>query len=115
MRGAGVGGAAAQVVGGLARLEQAALRHGQALVRFSLLGVEVRNRRACFILAPVERLALLLGLVLLARELLRLLGEPHFLVGGVLQLRVVADHGLFLLVVLRVQGRNRLRGVKHLP
>ena len=108
MRGAGFGRAAAQVVGRLARLEQPALRRRSGARRpAAASSSRLRNRRARFLLPPVERVALLLRLRRLARELLALLREPRLLVGRVLQLRVVADDRLFLLVVLGVQRRDR--------
>ncbi len=105
----GFGGAAAQLLGRLARLEQPALRDGQPLVGLALRLVEPRDRRARFFLAAIERVALLFGLALLARELLGLLRQPRLLVGRVLQLRVVADDRLLLLVVLGVQRGDRVR------
>ena len=70
VRGAGLGGAAAQVLGRLARLEQAPLRVGQPLVGRALLVLEPGDRRARLVLAAIERVALLFGLTALARELL---------------------------------------------
>ena len=106
MRGAGVRRAAAQFLGRLARLEQPPLRHRQPFVGLALRRVEAGNRCARFFLAAIERVALLLRLVLLARELFGLLRQPRLLVGRVLQLSVVADDSLLLLVVLRIQRRN---------
>ena len=52
------------------------------------------------LLSTVDRLALLLGLPPLARELLALLSETGRLVRGALQLRLLGHDGLLLLVVL---------------
>ena len=85
---------------------------GQPLVGRALLVLEPRDRRARFLLPAIERVALLLGLAALARELLALLREARRLVGRALQLRLVADDRLLLLVMLGVQrgdGARRLR------
>ncbi len=77
MGGAGFGGAAAQLVRRLTRLEQPPLRGGQPLVGLTLLLVEPDNRGARLVLAAIELIALLLGLTALARELLALLRQPR--------------------------------------
>src|SRR5262249_43909395 len=86
-----VGRALAQRLGRFTRLEQPALRHREPLVRLPLLILEPRDRLARFLLPPVVRVALLFRLMLLARELIRLLREPCLLVDRVLQLSLVAD------------------------
>ncbi len=112
VRRAGFGGAAAQILGRLARLEQPALGDGQPLVGLALRLVEPRDRRARLFLAAIERVALFFRLMLLARELLGLLRQPRLLVGRVLQLRVVADDRLLLLVVLGVERGDRVGRVR---
>ena len=72
---------------------------------------EPADRRARFLLAAIERVALLFGLPALADELLALLGQPRRFVRRVLQLRVVADDRLFLPVVLGVQRGDGVRRV----
>src|SRR5256885_6492014 len=99
MRGTGVGRALAQLLRGLSRFEQAALRDGEALVGDTLSVFELRDRRASLVLPAVEGFAFFFGLAALARELLALLNEARQLVGRVLNLRVVADHHLLLFMV----------------
>src|SRR4029077_13460718 len=65
--------------------------------------------RPGFLLAAVERIALLFSLTALARELLAFLREPRRLFRCVLLLRVEADHGLLLLMVLGVERGDRVR------
>ncbi len=77
VRGARFGRAPAQVVGRLARLEQAALRDGQPLVGLPLLVVQPGDRRARFFLPAIEAVALVFRLRALARELFRLLREAR--------------------------------------
>ena len=79
------------------------------LVGLTLRPFELGDRRARLVLAPVEGVALLLGLMPFARELLALLGQPRGLVRGALQLRLEADDGLFLLVMLGVQRGDGVR------
>jgi hypothetical protein len=115
--GSGFGSAMAEIFGGLARLEQTALRRRQPVVGCPLLVFETRDRLARFDLAAVDGFALLLGLPAFTRELLALLVETRRFVHGVLQLRVLRDDGLFLLVVLGCQcsdgvGRLGDGGVK---
>ena len=112
MRGSRLRGAAAQLLGRLARLEQPPLGDGQTLVGASLRFLQPSDRRARFLLAPVERGALFFGLMLLARELLGFLRQPRVFVRGVLQLRVVADDDLLLLVLLGVERVNRIGGMR---
>ena len=107
--GAGFGRALAEILGGLARLEQAALRGGQPIVGRPLIVFQPGDRFARFALTPVDRLALLFGLPALAAELLVLQGEAGRLVLSVLQLRLLRHDRLFLLVVLGRQGRDRIR------
>src|SRR5262249_42141296 len=92
MRGARFGGAQAQSLSGFTGFEQTALRRGQPLVGRALRFIEPRDRGARFLLTTVEDVALLLRLPAFARELLGLLRQPRGFVGGVLQLRFVADH-----------------------
>ncbi len=99
----------------LARLEQAALRDGQALVGLALRLFEPPDRGARFFPPPIDRVAFLFGLALLARQLLGLLRQPRFLVGRVLKLRVVTDGRLVLLVVLGVERCDCVRGVGDRP
>ena len=106
--GAGFGRALTELLGGLARLEQAALRRRQPFVGRPLIVFETRDRLARFVLTAVDRLALLFGLPALAGELLALLGEAGRFVLGVLQLRLLGHDGFFLLVML---GRQRGDGV----
>ena len=70
VRGLGLGGALAQLLRRLARLEQAPLRSGEPLVGLALLAFELDDRRARLLLTPVEQIALFLELAALARELL---------------------------------------------
>ena len=67
---------------------------------------------ARLVLAAIEGVALLLGLAALQRELLRFLPQARGFVGRVLELRVVADDGLFLLVLLGVERADRVRGLR---
>ena len=111
VRGARLGGAPAQILGRFARLEQAPLRQRSGARRPARCSsCEADDRRARFVLTAIERVALLFGLTPLARELLALLRETRRLVGRVLQLRLEADDGLFLLVVFGVQRGDGVRG-----
>src|SRR5206468_389961 len=91
----------------LARLDQFALRDRQLFVGNALIVVEPRDRRARFLLTPVEAVALLFGLASLARELLGLIGQTRLLVARVGHLRLAADDDFLLLVMLGIQRRNR--------
>ena len=62
-----------------------------------------------FDLTAVERVPLLFGLAALANELLALLSQSRRFVGRVLQLRLVADDGLLLPVMLGVQRGDPVR------
>ena len=109
VRGARFGGAPAQILGRLARFEQAPLRQRQPLVGQLLLVLQADDRRARLVLTAIERLALLFGLMPLARELFALQRETRRLVARVLQLRLEADDGLFLFVMLGVQRGDGVR------
>src|SRR5262249_58695504 len=60
----------------------------------------------------IQRVALVLGLPLLARELVGLLHEARNLLGRICELRIVRDGRLLLLVVLGVERGNRARRVR---
>ena len=96
-----------------ARFEEPALCGGQPLVGASLLGLEVPDRRARFLLTTTQAVALFFRLPPLARELLAPVREAPGFLDRVLQLRVVADDDLFLLVVFGIERRNRVRGVRN--
>ena len=86
---------------------------GQPLVGRALLVVEPRDRRARFLLAAIERRrAPLPPGGARARAARAFCASRVCLVGGVLQLRVVADDRLFLPVVLGVQRRDRVRRLR---
>ncbi len=109
---AGVSRAAAQVVARLARLEQTTLRDGEPFVGAALVIFEPPDRRARFFLPAIEAVALLAGLIALARQLLAFLRQARVFLGGALQLQVVADHGLLLLVVLGVERGDGVRRMR---
>ncbi len=103
--------ALAEVFGGLACFEQAALRHRQPLVGLSLRILQPSDRRARLRLPAIERVSLFFRLVLLARQLLGLLREARLLIGRMLELRIESDNGLVLLVVLGVERGDRVGGM----
>jgi len=109
--GPGVGRVLAERLGGFARFEQASLRQREPVVGLPLRRLEPSDGRARFVLSTIEAAELFFGLVLLPRELIGFLRQALLLVDGVLQLRVEADDGLFLLVMLGVQGGDRVGGV----
>ena len=115
MRRAGIGGTAAQIVGGLTRLEQAPLRGRQPFVRGALRRFELRDRRAPFLLTAIETVALLFGLTTLARELLALLREAGRLIGGALQLQFVADDRFLVFVMVGVERGDGVRRLRDRP
>ena len=112
MVGAGFGRASAEIFGGLARLEQAALRRGEPIVSRPLVVLQPRDRFARFSLTAVDRLALVFGLPPFARELIAFLTETRRLVDGVLELRLLRDGGLLLFVVFGGKGGNRIRRLR---
>src|SRR5260221_4727189 len=112
MVGARFSGATAEILGGLARLEQAALRSSKPIVSRPLIVLQPRNRFARFSLTAVDRLALIFGLPALAGKLLALLTETRCLIDGVLQLRLLPDDGFFLFMVLGCKGGNRVRRLR---
>ncbi len=112
VRGARFGRPLAEVLGGLARLEQAPLRRSQAVVGRLLVTFKPRNRHARFALTPVDGLALFLRLPALHRQLLELLRDARRFVAGLLQPRFVRDDRFFLLVMFGVERRDRVRRVR---
>ena len=107
--GPGFGRALAEILGGLARLEQAALRRGQPLVGGALIvsSRAIDSRASSWRRSSASRSS---SACRRSRaELLVLLVEAGRLVLGVLELRVVRHDRLFLLVVLGLQRRDRIR------
>src|SRR5262249_57136768 len=95
----GVGGAAlrrlpAQLLERLARLEETPLRDREAVVGLALRHFELGDRGARFVLPAIERIALVVGLALLARELVGLLREPRHFLGRGRELRAVRGRRL---------------------
>ena len=113
MRGAGFGGTSIQLREQFPSLEQPSLRLRQPILGRPLRGVELRDGSTRFFLTPVQRLALVLRLAALTRELLRLLCEPAFLVGCVLYLGFVCDDCFLLFVVLGLQRRDGVHRLRN--
>src|SRR5262249_25139987 len=108
--------APAQVFGRLTGFKEATLRDREPLIGLALRPLELGDRGAGFGLAPVDRLALVLRLSALERELSRLLLDARRFVRGALDLGLQRHDGLFLLVVFGVErgdGVLRLRD-RHL-
>src|SRR4051812_44012481 len=106
MRRAGLGGATGQVLNRFAGFKQTALRRSETLFGRSLIELDLDDRTAGFVLAAIEQLSLILELTAFASELLTLLIQPGLFIVGPLDLRVVANHRLFLPMVLGVQCGN---------
>ena len=115
MRRAGLRRTAAQLFERLARLEQPPLRDAQALVGLPLRDLELADRRARFLLPPIERVAFVLRLPFFPRELIALVREPCLLVGRMRELRVVGDRRFFLAVILGVQRSDEVRRLHDRP
>src|SRR5262249_34632691 len=111
-----LGGDARLIGGGLAALEEPALRRRELLVGRFLLGLDSLNRLPRFLLTLLLRPQLFLGAAPLDGDLLLLAGDTLRRLAGVGHLQVVADDRLFLAVQLRLQrGDGRLgRGDRHL-
>jgi hypothetical protein len=107
VRGPGVGSPSAQRIRRFPSLEQALLRQRQALVRGLLFALQPDDRGPRLFLTPLEAVALASGVLTLACQLLVLLHQPRGFVARVLQLRLEADDGLFLLVMFGLERSNR--------
>src|SRR5207249_1159425 len=94
-------------------LEQAPLRGRQPFVGGTLRRVELGDRRAPFLLTAIEALAFLFGLAALARELLPLLREAGGLIGGALQLQVVADDRFLVFMMLSMERGDGVRRLRN--
>ena len=105
--GAGVGRPSAQRVRRFPNLEQPPLRQRQALIRGLLLALQPDDRGPRLFLAPFEAVTLASGLLALAGQLLVLLHQSPGFFARVLQLRLEADDGLFLLVMLGLERGDR--------
>ena len=103
------------VRGGLAGLEQLALRRGQLLVRRALLDLDALNRVARLVLAMLLRAQFLFGAAALEGGLVLLPRHAIGRVAGGRHLEVVADDGLLLPVELGLQRGDRRfrRGNRH--
>src|SRR4051794_2450965 len=112
MRGTGLGRSTAQVFERLARFEQPPLRDGQLLVGRTLILVEPRDRRARFVLAPLEHVALVLSLPPFERQLLALADDPRRFVRRALQLRFDPDDHLLLPMLFGAERRDRARRLR---
>ena len=107
VRRAGVGGPAAQVVGGFAGFEEQPLGQSQTLVGRPLLAFEPGDRLTRFFLPAIEPVAFFFRLLPLAIQLISFLLQPRTLARQMLQLRVERDDRFLVLVIVGVERGDR--------
>jgi len=93
----------AEVFGRLSRLKQATLGCRQQLFGATLFVLEANDGGVGFLLAALEAVALLLGLVTFSCELLALLLNASRVLRRTLQLGIKADDRLLVAVVIGIE------------
>ena len=111
MRGAGLGGLAIEVFGGLARFDDPTLRHREAFVRQLLIAFQPADRFACLNL-PASALLVRPPPGAAHGPAARPSAERVRLIPCALQLRLISDNRLLEPVLFGAQGRHRVRRLR---